>query len=85
LATNRNKSDIGPAGIQRPRYLPRALRQWGETMIHQQCWNWGQDIRRRRGNLLLEYGFSRYRIPAELAVTTQGARLTGSACRKQLS
>ncbi len=71
MAANRNKSQNDPAA-GRLRYLPHTMREWGETMIHQQCWNWGQDIRRRQGNLLLEYGFTRYRIPEELAETTQG-------------
>jgi hypothetical protein len=71
MAANRNTPNTDPA-VGRLRYLPPALRQWGEAMIHQQCWNWGQDIRRRQGNLLLEYGFARYRIPDELAETAQG-------------
>lgn len=71
METKRNTSKTDPpAG--RLRYLPRVLRRWGEEMVHQQCWNWGQDIRRRQGNLLLEYGFTRHRIPDELAETTQG-------------
>ncbi|MBO0727411.1 MAG: hypothetical protein J2P52_17565 [Blastocatellia bacterium] len=55
MAAKRNKSKTDPPA--RPRYLSRALRQWGEAMIHQ-CWNWGYDIRREEGNLLLEYGFA---------------------------
>jgi hypothetical protein len=37
--------------------------EWGALLLHQQCWCWGQDIRRPQGNLLLEYGFSRSRPP----------------------
>jgi hypothetical protein len=72
LAVNLNTSKTAPTAADRPRSLPQTLRRWGEAMIHQQCWNWGQDIRHRKGNLLLKYGFTRHRIPAELAETTQG-------------
>jgi hypothetical protein len=39
----------------------------GAELMHQQCWCWGQDIRRPEGNLLLEYGFERTRPPAEIS------------------
>lgn len=71
METKRHASKTGP-DADRLRYLPRALRRWGEAMVHQQCWNWGQDVQRRQGNLLLEYGFTRHRIPDKLAETTQG-------------
>ncbi|MBN8729833.1 MAG: hypothetical protein J0L64_04770 [Acidobacteria bacterium] len=32
-------------------------------MLHQQCWCWGQDIRRAEGNLLLHFGLNRTRPP----------------------
>jgi len=32
-------------------------------LLHQQCWCWGQDVRRREGNLLLTHGFERVRPP----------------------
>ena len=35
----------------------------GAELMHQQCWCWGQDVRRPEGNLLLEYGFARTRPP----------------------
>lgn len=35
----------------------------GAFLLHQQCWCWGQDIRRAEGNLLLAYGFERTRPP----------------------
>lgn len=35
----------------------------GAELMHQQCWCWGQDVRRPEGNLLLEYGFERSRPP----------------------
>ncbi len=43
--------------------LSPRLRLRGAEMLHLQCWLWGCDIRRPRGNLLLEYGFSRQRPP----------------------
>lgn len=39
----------------------------GAELMHQQCWCWGQDVRRPDGNLLLEYGFVRARPPAEIS------------------
>jgi len=33
--------------------------------MHQQCWCWGQDIRRAEGNLLLAHGFSRVRVDGQ--------------------
>ncbi|MBM3785388.1 MAG: hypothetical protein FJW30_13560 [Acidobacteria bacterium] len=38
----------------------------GAQLMHQQCWCWGQDVRRSDGNLLLEYGFERSRPAAEV-------------------
>jgi hypothetical protein len=43
--------------------LPSDLRKWGQAMLHQQCWCWGQDIKRGEGNLLIEHGFGRTRAP----------------------
>lgn len=43
--------------------LPGALRQRGCALLHQQCWLWGQDIKRGEGNLLLRRGFTRLRPP----------------------
>jgi hypothetical protein len=37
----------------------------GTRLLHQQCWHWGWDIRHGAGNLLLDHGFSRYRVEAE--------------------
>jgi hypothetical protein len=34
------------------------------VLLNQQCWVWGQDIRRPEGNLLLEHGFERLRPTA---------------------
>lgn len=46
-----------------PFLLPARLRRRGEALLHQQCWCWGQDIRRPEGNLLLMRGFARTRQP----------------------
>ena len=39
----------------------------GQELLHRQCWNWGRDIERRDGNLLLEAGFLRTRPPEGVA------------------
>jgi hypothetical protein len=41
--------------------------QRGAELLHQQCWCWGQDLRRVEGNLLLQYGFERTRPPEGMA------------------
>lgn len=43
--------------------LPAAVRRCGTSLLNQQFWLWGQDIRRQDGNLLLRYGFERARPP----------------------
>ena len=35
----------------------------GQELLHRQCWNWGRDIVRPDGNLLLEAGFLQRRPP----------------------
>ena len=40
-----------------------ASRRKGQELLHRQCWNWGRDIVRPEGNLLLEAGFLRRRQP----------------------
>ena len=42
-------------------------RRKGQELLHQQCWNWGRDIVRSEGNLLLEAGFLKRRPPGEEA------------------
>ena len=54
--------------------LPYALQRRGCTLLHQQCWLWGQDVRRTEGNLLLELGFDRVRPPAGQQGCTQYTR-----------
>ncbi|XSG74532.1 hypothetical protein ACP8Y2_20385 [Herpetosiphon llansteffanensis] len=49
-----------------PNYgLPKAVQHAGRPLFEQQCWCWGHDVRRGAGNLLLEYGADRSRMPAE--------------------
>ena len=48
-----------------------AHRREGQKLLHRQCWNWGRDIERPEGNLLLEAGFLKRRPP-------EGA--AGSSC-----
>ncbi len=36
---------------------PATLRRLGHKLFDQQLWCWGQDIRSKQGNLLVEYGF----------------------------
>lgn len=56
--------------------------QRGATLLHQQCWCWGQDVRRPEGNLLLGYGFDRSRPPAHVSGSSrytlhrEGRRIT---------
>lgn len=42
-------------------YIPARLRRQGSLQLNQQCWVWGQDVRRAGGNLLQEFGFVRRR------------------------
>lgn len=46
-----------------PAELRYELARRGSALMQQQCWCWGQDVRRPDGNLLLEYGFERHRPP----------------------
>ena len=38
-------------------------RRKGQKLLHQQCWNWGRDILRPEGNLLIEAGYLNRRPP----------------------
>ena len=42
----------------------------GQELLHQQCWNWGRDIVRPEGNLLLDAGFLKRRPPEGEAGST---------------
>lgn len=52
-------------------YLPRWLQRRGRVLLNQQCWLWGQDIRRSEGNLLLNFGFERQRSPCGVSGSSQ--------------
>ena len=54
--------------------LSCALQRRGSALLNQQCWFWGQDVRRAEGNLLLELGFQRQRPPEEQQGCTQYTR-----------
>jgi hypothetical protein len=43
--------------------IPGQLMRRGTQLLDQQSWYWGCDVRRPQGNLLLEYGFTRSRLP----------------------
>ncbi|MYH51124.1 MAG: hypothetical protein F4151_16785 [Gammaproteobacteria bacterium] len=43
--------------------MSELCRSKGQELLHRQCWNWGRDIVRPEGNLLLEAGFLRRRPP----------------------
>lgn len=45
--------------------LPHELRRLGKDLLNQQMWCWGYDIRRREGNLLSQYGFTKHAAPAD--------------------
>ena len=51
--------------------IPADIEQQGESLFRQQMWCWGQDVKRKEGNLLLNYGFTCERPPqgAEKAST----------------
>ncbi len=56
---NRSTSQRYQSALQRP--VSSAVRRLGRDLLDQQMWCWGYDIRRPAGNLLLTYGFTRYR------------------------
>lgn len=58
--------------------LTEEVRAWGAGLLHQQCWQWGCDIRRPEGNLLIEYGFERDRPDG--AAATRYLLKKGTGC-----
>ncbi len=51
---------------RKPSYaLPNSVQRAGRPLFEQQCWCWGHDVRRNAGNLLLEYGAERSRMPTD--------------------
>jgi len=63
--------------------IPRNIRKQGTALLDQQMWCFGCDIRRKDGNALLEFGFTRVRPPEGvkgssqygLSLDEQGAQL----------
>jgi len=55
-------SPCGELHVRPPRGYGVVARR-AAPLLNQQCWCWGCDIRRPEGNLLLEYGFTRRRVP----------------------
>ena len=53
----------GRTGDESARWLGALnnVRKIGTTLLDQQLWCWGQDIRRTEGNALLAYGFTKHR------------------------
>jgi hypothetical protein len=47
------------------------IKRKGTRLFDQQMWCFGQDIRHPRGNLLIEYGFTRERPPEGLSASTR--------------
>jgi hypothetical protein len=62
IATRARTSTLG---------LPSALLKQGRALLHQQCWLWGQDVRRTQGNILIQYGFDRIRPPHTVCGSNQ--------------
>jgi len=56
-----------------------ALQRRGMALLNQQCWLWGQDIKRAEGNLLLLHGFERLRAPAGQSGSSQYTLRVGVA------
>ncbi len=64
--TAQKTTQTTPPRIKSPhRFLgvPADVRRQGASLLNLQCWCWGCDVRRAEGNLLLEYGFARFRAP----------------------
>ena len=66
------------------KFLPSPVRQRGCALLHQQCWLWGQDIKRAEGNLLLLHGFDRLRPPEGMSGSSQYSLRLGSGLQIRL-
>lgn len=51
-------------------FAEKAQRTRFRTMMHQQFWLWGCDVRRPEGNLLLQHGFAKQRPPDNASSAT---------------
>jgi hypothetical protein len=61
------RSSQFPVTSRIPHPLNAAQQRRASQHMQQQCWLWGCDIRHHDGNMLLEYGFVRYRPENRLA------------------
>lgn len=52
-------------------YVPARLQRQGQRLLSQQCWLWGQDVKRAEGNLLIAFGFERQPPPDKVSGSTQ--------------
>ncbi|MCH2180788.1 MAG: hypothetical protein MK108_02165 [Mariniblastus sp.] len=52
---------LTPARTGQGWYLPRPVRRFGGRLMEQQVWCWGRDVECQEGNLLIGFGFERYR------------------------
>ncbi|ODS52080.1 MAG: hypothetical protein ABS36_18155 [Acidobacteria bacterium SCN 69-37] len=57
----RGPAEIDP--VRRAFVVPAGLRRELRDVMNQQCWCWGCDVRRPRGNLLMRHGAARVRPP----------------------
>ena len=56
FSTSRSSSRTGQGWC-----LPRTIRRFGGRLMEQQVWCWGRDVEHLDGNLLIDFGFKRYR------------------------
>lgn len=54
--------------------FPTEIRKLGVDLLNQQMWLFGCDVRRKQGNLLLDYGFERTRPPEGVKGSSRYAR-----------
>jgi hypothetical protein len=58
-------------GLATRAYIAAPLRRQGRLLLNQQCWLWGQDVRRTSENLLISFGFERTRPPEGVTGSSQ--------------
>ncbi len=66
------------------RALPGRIKRQGKLLLNQQCWLWGQDVKRQDPNLLLQHGFVRVRPPEGVAGSTQYSLALGNGIEVRL-
>ena len=54
--------------------FPSQIRKLGVALLNQQLWLFGCDVRRKEGNLLVDYGFDRTRPPEGVRGASQYAK-----------